>query len=132
MAQSVKIFAKKLLGISLENGRVSGERVSAILEVMRSKPPRHYKEILESYLLKVGAELRKENAMVEHAGALSESAISSIKDRLSRYYNRDIAVSAVSAPELLAGVRIRVADDVWDANARNTLKQLEESFNILK
>ncbi len=128
MGQSAKIFAKKLLRISLEKNRVSEEKVTAILQTLRSNPPRHYKEILEIYLLKIGAELRKENAVIEHSGALPTSTINSIKDNLTKYYNRHIQVTTLNVPELLAGLRVRIADDVWDTSVLNRLDQLAQSF----
>lgn len=128
MSQPAKIFAKKLLAISLENNRVSGDRVTAVLQTLRSNPPRRYKEILEIYLLKIGAELRKENAVIEHSGSISESAIKDIKENLSKYYNRDINVTTRNVPELLAGLSIRAADDVWDTSVLSRLEQLTQSF----
>lgn len=128
MAQPAKIFAKKLLTISLENNRVSEEKVAAILQTLRSNPPRRYKEILEIYLLKIGAELRKENATIEHSGTLPATAANNIKDNLSKYYDRDIKVTTQNIPELLAGLRIRVADDVWDTSVQGRLQQLTQSF----
>lgn len=128
MAQSAKFFAKKLMAISLENNRVSDERVLAILQILKANPPRHYKEVLELYLLKIAAELRRENAKIEHSGALSESTINNIRENLSRFYNRDIKVFTVKDPKLLAGVRIRVADDVWDTSVLGRLEQLTQSF----
>lgn len=128
MGQSAKVFAKKLLMISLEKNRVSEEKVTAILQTLRSNPPRHYKEILEIYLLKIAAELRKENAVIEHSGTLPLSAVNTIKDNLTKYYNRDIEVTTLNIPKLLAGLRVRVADDVWDTSVLNHLNQLAQSF----
>ena len=128
MAQSAKIFAKKLLTISLENNRVSEERVAAVLQTLRTTPPRYYREILEIYLRKIGAELRKENAIIEHSGPISGAVVNGIRDNLSKYYNRDIKVSTLDDPKLLAGVRIRVADDVWDTTVLSRLDQLTQSF----
>lgn len=128
MSQPAKIFAKKLLAISLENNRVSEEKVTAILQTLKSNPPRRYKEILEIYLLKIRAELRKENATIEHSGVLSSAAVNDIKENLTKYYNRDIKVSEQNVPELLAGVRIRVADDVWDTSVLSRLEQLTQLF----
>lgn len=128
MAQTAEIFAKKLVTLSLENNRVSEERVAAILQTLKSNPPRRFEEILEKYLLKIRNELRKENAIIEHSGPLSESAVKVIKDNLSKFYNRDIRVTMVNDPALLAGLRIRVADDVWDTSVLGRLEKLTESF----
>lgn len=128
MAQSIKNFAKKLLVISLANGRLSEEKISDILKTLRSNPPRHYREILEAYLIKVRSELRKENAIIEYAGSLEELVVTEIKNDLKKYYNRDISVTMIENPKLLAGLRISVADDVWDFSVSGRLKQLQKSL----
>lgn len=128
MGQSAKIFAKKLLILSLENNRVNEEKVIAILQTLKANPPRNYKKILEMYFLKIHSEIRKENATIEYAGALLESQINDIKHNLDKYYNRDIKVTTVNVPELLAGVRVSVADDVWDTSALGRLEMLAQSF----
>lgn len=128
MARSPKIFAKKLLIISLENGRINDERVLAVLQTLKDSPPRQYKAILQSYLLKVQAELRKENAILEHSGVLPEKTVSNIKDKLSNYYKREIEVATRDIPEMLAGVRVRVADDIWDTTVAGRLEQLKYAF----
>ena len=43
-------YAKKLVQISIEDGRVSDERVKAIMATFASRPPRRFKTILKLYL----------------------------------------------------------------------------------
>lgn len=128
MNRFVKSFSKNLLNLSLENGRVSPEKVSAILITIRSHPPRHYKKILRAYFLKVRTELLKDNARIEHAGPLEDSVIKKIKTDLDKYYNRNIAVTTIENPKLLAGLRISAADDVWDSSIEGHLALLAKSF----
>lgn len=128
MSKPARILAKKLLALSFDNGRVSDEKVTAVLQVLRDNPPRNYKTVLESYMAKIRSELRKENARIDFAGSLDEAAITQIKDNLCKYYNRDIQVTVNENPELLAGLRISVADDVWDSSVAGRLQQLAQSF----
>lgn len=124
----VKNFSKKLLNLSHEKGRVSPEKVSAILTTLRSHPPRYYKKILKAYYIKIRTELLKENATLEHAGPLEESIINQIKTDLDKYYNRNISIRTLENPKLLAGLRISAADDVWDSSIAGHLALLAKSF----
>lgn len=128
MGKPATVLARKLLDISLKDGQLNQERISAILEALRNSPPRNYKQVLEHYLLKVGAELRKENAYIEYAGSLSEEMLESVKKDLTQYYNRNIKITTKENPELLAGLKIRVADDVWDASVAGRLEKLADAF----
>lgn len=128
MSQSTQSFSKKLLNFSLENGRVNRERVSAILETLKTHPPRHFKKILESYLLKIKTELRKENALIEYAGSLEEDVLNKIQIDLNKYYNRNIAITTIENPKLLAGLKIYAADDIWDSSIMGHLELLAKSL----
>lgn len=128
MKPFVKSFSKKLLNISYDKGRISEEKVSAILEALKANPPHHFKEVLQAYLQKIRIELRKENALLEHAGHLEQSIINNIQSDLNKHYNRSIAITTKENPKLLAGFKVLVADDVWDASVSGQLELLAKSF----
>ena len=52
-------FAKKLLEISIEDGEVNPERVTAILEELKKNPPAKYPKVLRAYLKLVKKEIKK-------------------------------------------------------------------------
>ena len=110
------------------DGNVSDEKVTAVLAVLRKSPPRNYKQLLEVYMAKIRDEIRKGKAEVEYAGRLEDATIEGIKKNLSDHYNRDITVSLKENPKLLAGFRIHVADDVWDATVNGRLENFSQSF----
>ena len=61
-----KDYAKKLVSLSLdEAGRISDERVNAILQVLKEKPPRHLKLILKIYLYYIKQEIRRSEAVLD-------------------------------------------------------------------
>lgn len=128
MNSFVKNFSKKLLNISFEHGRISEEKVSAILSTLKSNPPHHFKKVLQAYFLKIRTELRKENATLEHAGPLDQSIVNKIQTDLNEYYKRDIAITTKENPKLLAGVKIAIADDIWDSSVSGQLENLAKSF----
>lgn len=123
-------FAKKLVAMSLgEDAVPSLERVNAVLQALSAKPPRHYKRVLKLYLHYIKAELKKSQAVIQHAGELSASALASIEADLTKLYGRQINATAQHNPELIGGIRIHIADDVIDDSVLGRLNQLATQVN---
>ena len=127
-AKALKSFAKKLVGLSVENGCVSEERVSAVLQTLLKKPSRDLKPLLKFYLNYIRQEVAKTQASLDYAGVISEETIASLEKEVAKHYNRPIELHAEEKPELLAGLRMRVGDDVWERSAANILHTLKQSF----
>ena len=118
-------FARRLVSLSLdETGQVSEERVRAILESLRGRPPRNLKQLLKNYLRLIVREIRKSEAVVEHAGEIGPVEIQEIERALSRRYGRTITSVLRATPALIAGVRVSVADDIFDASVAGHLERL--------
>ena len=122
-------YAKKLVQISIEDGRVSDERVKAIMVTFASRPPRRFKTILKLYLYYIKRELRKSQAVIEYAGSINKSSIETIERNLTSHYGRPITVTLSENQELLAGIRISVADDVYDSTIAGSLNNLSGLAN---
>ncbi|MEC8220324.1 MAG: F0F1 ATP synthase subunit delta, partial [Verrucomicrobiota bacterium] len=60
---------------------------------------------------------------------LSDDALKAIEVQFSKLYNR--TVNTVTQPDtsLIAGVRVRVGDDVYDASIAGCLQRIAESVN---
>lgn len=119
-----KAYARKLLELSLEAGRPSPERVEAVLTVLRERPTAGLIHILRHYARLVERAQRFSEATVETAGDLQGSTLEALQAELSRRYGRPIATEVRPNPELLAGIRIRIGDDVWDDNVATHLQSL--------
>jgi|TARA_B100001093_G_C26748107_1_gene979827 F-type H+-transporting ATPase subunit delta len=117
-------FAKKLLEISIEDGEVNPERVSAILEELKKNPPAKYPKVLRAYLKLVKKEIKKYTAVLEHSGAISDKAILELGKELFEIYGRRIHVTTKSSEELIAGVRVSVGDDVYENSIISRMQPL--------
>jgi len=125
-AVQVKDFAKKLVGIAYdESGSISAERVGDILVALRQKPPRHHRAVLKQFLVYLRRELAKGQARVEYAGEISESALQEIEENLTKHYDRKIDLVTWENPELIAGFRVSIGDDVYDSSIAGRLHTLE-------
>ncbi len=122
--KSQKDFAKKLTQLSVEDGLVSPEKVDAVLGALTEKPPRRLKALLKQYLHCIKQEIRKSQAVVEHSGEIGEETLQDLQTRLSTRYGRTISVSARENRDLIAGLRVSVADDVYDVSLAGQLESL--------
>ena len=113
----------------MEKGLVSGERVDAVLVSLRKNPPRNPRTVLKHYLYYIKQAVKRSRAVIEYAGQIDSSAIASIELHLSNTYNRPITTSTVKNDSLIAGFRIYIGDDIFDASVAGRLNNLAKSVS---
>ena len=125
----VRELAKKLAQLSLdEEGRVLEEKVSAVLESLRANPPREHRALLRAYMERIKREIAKGVAVVEYAGKPNLAAIESLKQELVEHYGCSIEVELRENAELLAGIRVKVGDDVYEDSAATRIRPLARAL----
>lgn len=122
-----KDYAKKLVKIALVDGQVSGERVSAILQTLKAKPPRKLASLLKYFHLYLRREIRHSQISIEYAGLITPSTVDSIKNFLSKNYNRRLTAITNENKKLIAGLRIGISDDVYDTTVASRLEALRKA-----
>ncbi|WP_269524098.1 F0F1 ATP synthase subunit delta [Coraliomargarita parva] len=123
-------FAKKLVQLSKDDaGVVTEERVTDVLAGLKQVQPRNYLGILKTYLRYIQRELALQTAVVATPGALSPDALKAIESNFSKLYNRPISAVTTTDASLIAGVRVRVGDDVYDSSVAGRLKRLAEAVH---
>jgi F-type H+-transporting ATPase subunit delta len=120
-------LAQKLVAISLDDGQVSAQRVGEVLKALGKNPPRNLKALLGLYKKFILREIAKYTARVEHAGPLTDAALSTIQSFLESELGRKILLEAKPNEDLLAGIRITVGDDVYEDSAEFRLRPLVAS-----
>ena len=118
-------FARQLLKLSLDaDGRPSPERVAAVLVCVEKTKPARPLSLLQAYHRLLAAEVARGQALIEHAGPVSDALIEQIAAAMTKRHARPITPVPKPAPQLLAGLRIRVGDDLYDNSITGTLTQL--------
>jgi F-type H+-transporting ATPase subunit delta len=117
-------YARQLFRLSLADGQISAERVSGVLAYLDKHPPRQPLVILQHYRRLVAAQLAKNCAFVEHAGPIASGLLRTIEDVLSKKYQRPIAAATRPNPDLIAGLRIQVGDDLYESSIASQLAAL--------
>jgi len=127
MAAPIKIaqqLARQLFTLSVVDGAVSPERVAGVLEYIDKHKPAHPMMVLRAYRRLVAAELAKSEALVEHAGSVSDATLASIAAAMTRRYGRKVTATGQSNPSLLAGLRVKVGDDIFESSVAAQLAAL--------
>ena len=119
-----KQLARQLFKMSLVEGRLSDERVAGVLAYIEKSKPAQPLAVLKEYQRLVKSEVARNVAVVEHAGLITAQTLQSIATSMSKKYGRPVTTQAVSNPSLLAGIRVRVGDDVYESSVAGQLQQL--------
>lgn len=122
-------FAKKLVELSREDGVVTDAKVSEVLAGIKQVKPRHELLVLKAYLHYIKKAVAEQTAVVATPGALSADALAAIESNFSKVYDRKITAVTTTDESLIAGVRVRVGDDVYDSSVSGRLKRIAESVN---
>jgi F-type H+-transporting ATPase subunit delta len=123
-AKVVQKLARELFRLSLDQGAVSPERVAGVLAYVEKHCPANPVMVLKAYQRLIAAELARRQAVVEHAGPLSDSVLSSLAAALGSRYHRPVTAIARPNPALIAGLRVRLGDDIYEASVAGQLAAL--------
>jgi F-type H+-transporting ATPase subunit delta len=119
-----QLFARQLFRLSLADGQISAERVSGVLAYLEKHPPRQPLAVLRLYYRLVLIDIAKSRALVEHAGPIADGILRAIEASFTRKYQRSITATAQPNPVLIAGLRIRVGDDIYESSVAGQLAAL--------
>ncbi len=125
--KKLRKFAKGLAELSLEEGVVSADKVGAVLQTLKKRPPLQLKTVLKYYLYYIKRAIDRSRAVIEYAGALDDSSIAIIHKSLTETYRRTLTLESRENPSLIAGFRIAVGDDLYDASVTGRLDNLSKS-----
>ena len=125
--KQIQQLARQFFKLSLENGVLSPERVAGVLEYIEKHRPPHAVGVLKAYQRLVAAEVARGQALVEHAGTIHPPVLEQITAAMTKKYSRPISSVAHRNDALLAGVRVRVGDDVYESSVAGQLAALAQA-----
>jgi F-type H+-transporting ATPase subunit delta len=122
--KQVQLLARQLFKLSLVDGVITAEQVAGVLAYVEKHRPAHPLAVLKVYQRLVAAEIARGQAIVEHAGAINDALLAGIAAAMTQRYGRRIVPVARRKDTLLAGLRVRVGDDVYESSVAHQLAQL--------
>jgi F-type H+-transporting ATPase subunit delta len=117
-------LARQLFKLSLEHGRLSADRVAAVLAYVEKAKPAHSLAVLQAYQRLVAREVARTQVVIEHAGPVNPALLDQISASLSKRYDRQITWVSKPNSTLLAGLRARIGDDVYETSVAGQLSTL--------
>jgi F-type H+-transporting ATPase subunit delta len=125
--KQIQQLARQLFKLSLVDGVLSAERATGVLAYLEKNYPAQSLAVLKAYHRLVKAEVARGQAVVEHAGPISDSVVTSIAAAMTKRYRRNITGLTRPTPSLIAGLRVRVGDDVYESTVAGQLAALSAS-----
>jgi F-type H+-transporting ATPase subunit delta len=116
---------RTLYRLCLVDGVLDGNRVRRVSRRLASSGRRGSLGILTAFHRLVHLHHDRQTALVESAAPLTAAMRDDIRADLARVYGPRLQASFSENPQLLGGVRIRVASDVYDGSIRGRLAALE-------
>ena len=122
--KQVQQLARQFLSMSIVNGEVSPERVAGVLQSLEKHRPPRALEVLKTYQRLIAAEIARGQAVIEHAGPLNPATAATVAESMTRRYGRRVVSLPRRNDALLAGLRVRVGDDVYESSVASQLATL--------
>ena len=120
--------ARQLFRSCHVNGLLDESRVRTALNLLVTKKPRGYVEILSRLHRLTKLELEQRTARVESAVPLASDLQAEVAGQLKQIYGEGLSLSFAENPALIGGLRIQVGSDLYDGSVKMRLEQLEQSF----
>ncbi|MDP3069703.1 MAG: F0F1 ATP synthase subunit delta [Opitutaceae bacterium] len=122
--KQVQQLARQFFKLSIHDGTLSAERVTGVLEYIEKHRPANTVAVLKTYARLIAAEVARGQAVVEHAGPINDAVLTQIGAEMTRKYARRVTPIAQPNASLLAGLRVRIGDDVYESSVSSQLAQL--------
>jgi len=126
-AKQIQSLARQLFKLSVVDHVVAPDRVAGVLQHVEKHATAQSVLVLKAYRRLIATELAKSEALVEHSGPVSAAALAAIGSTMSKKYSRPVAATSRPNPALLAGLRVRVGDDVYESSVSSQLAALSLS-----
>lgn len=122
--KQIQQLARQFFKLSLVDGAVSPDRVAGVLEYIEKHRPANAIAVLKAYHRLVAVDVARGQAVVEHAGSITDSSLAAIAAAMTRKYGRSVTAIARKNDTLLAGLRVRVGDDTYESSVAGQLAAL--------
>lgn len=118
-------LAKRLARLTIEGGEAAVPEIRPALEkLLEGRSAAERKAFLKAFHKAVVLELAKDTLTIESAEELPEDVLQQVVSGFQREEGRPLHVVRKINPDLIAGIRVRLGDTVYDASLSSNLKQL--------
>ena len=124
ITKEVQAQARQLMRLCLgENGLLQEETVRLVAEKLRQEQPRNYLELLTAFTKLIRLEEARHTATITSAVPLTPAEQGAIRAKLDARHP-GLRYDWRVEPQLIAGITVRVGDEVTDASVRSRIARL--------
>jgi F-type H+-transporting ATPase subunit delta len=116
--------AKRLFRLCVVDGALDAGRARQVAQALVASGRRGTLAVLTDFHRRVRLDRDRHAAKVESAAPLPASVRTDVEAGLARIYGSRLETSFAESPQLIGGMRIRVASDVYDGSVRMRLAAL--------
>ncbi|GAB3617838.1 F0F1 ATP synthase subunit delta [Okibacterium endophyticum] len=109
----------------LLSGKATGQTLEIVKHLVQQPRDRRIGELLRNAARIVADELGYTVATVTSASPISDAQLKRLEQTLAATYGRALRISQVTDPQLVGGLRVQVADDVFDGSIQSRLAELK-------
>ena len=126
VTEKARRSARRLFISCLIHGRPDAARVRLVTDRAAASRPRTGLAVLGAFRRLARFDRDRHTAVVESAAGLAEDERGDIRSGLARLYGAGLDIRFRENAELIAGVHIKVGDDVYDGSVRGRLAAIEQ------
>jgi F-type H+-transporting ATPase subunit delta len=123
-SKKIETLAKKLLKKSLSADRVDPKKVTEIMASLKQLKPNNLLEVYKSYLDLLELKIEEQTAYVETPLAPDTAWAKELEKDLRAKFPSVTEVRFVVNPSLIAGLKVKIADMVYENSYQSRLQSL--------
>jgi len=124
----IRRTARRMFRDCRVGGMLQDSRVRHMAEGARQAGGRDALALLQEFRHLIALEEARHEARVQSAVPLSEELHHAVESDLEQRYGKGLKTTFEEKPQLIAGMRIRVGNDIYDGSVRGRLAALESRF----
>ena len=129
MASKHKSLVRKLIGSSINaKGIIEQSLVEDVLRGLKESKPAQHLEILKEYELEIRKALRQQLVEVELGCLPTDNLADKLKSKIAVLTSQSLDLRVSQNEALIAGYRIRLVDDVFEASIQSRRSKLSQSL----
>lgn len=129
--KEIQAQARRLFRACVKDGSLNEDAVHRVSSVLLEKKPRGYFSLLKTFTGLVKGYVASKTAVVTGAVELTETERRLITEKLNARYGQELQYEWHTDPSLIAGIIVRVGDEVTDGTVRQRLSSLFSQNNKL-
>ena len=121
--------ARMLFGAAHTAGRLDLAKVRSVLTSVAEKRPSGSAEILHEFHRLVRLKLESHAAHIESAETLGAQEAAAVEQSMKARFGEETTFTYSVNPALIAGIRVKIGSDVYDASVRERLNRLKAELS---